>query len=390
MRKLLGNIAIVVLSTVVTLGILELILQFVYPAHESWRMYSVPDPELGWTLEPGAEFNRYSPGGLVKVRYNAQGFRDSDFSESRDENALRIVVLGDSYMEANMVSLDQVFHKQLERIARSDGRKFITFNLGVAGYGTLQEYLTYKKNGGKLKPDLVLLAFYLHNDIKNNSEQLNASAKLTRGGKRKRPYLEQSDETQWRINPPDYSTINEEYLKRRNSLSFQIKYKSVLLTLMRNTGRALTSKFNAFESDSRLNLHRCESDERFLPSFRTTERIIRRLKTDVEAAGAQLVVFSVPAMFDTDTAFAQELELKAKSDGTELCVKDSPAYQKLAEILNRNGVEYIDLRPAFFKEAGGDAGELFVIGDWHWNGKGHAIAARAVYESLKTKGYLAR
>jgi hypothetical protein len=29
-----------------------------------------------------------------------------------------------------------------------------------------------------------------------------------------------------------------------------------------------------------------------------------------------------------------------------------------------------------------------VRGDWHWNGKGHALAARGVYDALKAKGLL--
>lgn len=54
MKKWVANILLLVGATVVSLVVLEMVLRFVYPAHESWRLYSIPHPELLWSLEAGA------------------------------------------------------------------------------------------------------------------------------------------------------------------------------------------------------------------------------------------------------------------------------------------------------------------------------------------------
>ena len=47
--------------------------------------------------------------------------------------------------------------------------KFSVINSGVSGWGTDQEYLFLKREGFKYSPDVVVLAFLIVNDIRNNS-----------------------------------------------------------------------------------------------------------------------------------------------------------------------------------------------------------------------------
>lgn len=388
MRAWVGNLLLVVGSVMVTLVVAELVLQFVYPSHATWRLHRIPDRELGWVLEPGAHYTRHVPGTFVDVRYNSEGFRDSEPTDASTKTGTRIVVLGDSFMEANMVPLGQVFHKQLERMAAADGKSLTTYNLGVAGYGTLQEYLTFRKSGGPRKPDLVLLAFFLHNDIVNNAEHMNLGPQAKRGGKRKRPFLDESDETQWRIRKPDYDYIQQRYLRNKNSWSFRLKHDSVLLTLVRHAGRALKSKTQAFHGRGALAMHRCDSATSHKQAWATTERILKRLKQEIESAGARLVVFSVPALFDSDMVAARELERLANDKQRVLCVEESPGYRELSSILERNDIAYVDLVPAFRDAVTNSERSMFVRGDWHWNGEGHELAARRVYDALRSRGYL--
>lgn len=390
MKKWIANILLGFCAALLTLVLLEIALRFVYPAHESWRLYSIPDPELGWALQPGAQFTRQVPGSFVKVQYNAQGYRDTDWDAPVAGGATRIVVLGDSYMEANMVPLEAVFHKQMERLAVAEGRQLKVWNLGVAGYGTLQEYLAYKKAGSKRKPDLVLLAFYLHNDVRNNAEHLNISAQALRAGKRKRPFLDEENESDWLIHKPDFEEIQKKFLKRKTSLSFRIRHNSVLLTLFRNARRTVWSYINPLHSAGALSMHRCNSSELYEKAWLTSERILGRLKQEVEADGAQLVVFSVPALFDVDLSAVREHEKNSGDVGPKLCIENSPGYARLREVLHRNGIIYVDLVPTFRTAATKEKRNLFVIGDWHWNSEGHALAAQSVYDALKMQELLAQ
>lgn len=323
----------------------------------------------------------------MRVRYNSAGFRDSEH-ENPSPEAKRIVVLGDSYMEANMVPLGEVFHEQLERLLENDGRKADIWNLGVAGYGTLQEYLVFRKSGAPLKPEVVLLAFYLHNDVLNNAHHLNAAAMETRAGKRKRPYLDEGDESEFRALPPDYDEMRKTFERRRNSVFFRIKHNSVLWSFLRNARRAFEPSRETL-SGGVLAMHMCNGAAGDEKAWRTTERILVRLKKEVAQTGAKLVVFSVPAIFDADTSIVKGLEEEGGTAAPKFCLETSPGYAKLRAVLESIGIDYVDLVPAFRETVSDEGQDLFVRGDWHWNGKGRALAARSVYDALKAKGLLA-
>ena len=135
-------------------------------------------------------------------------------------------------------------------------------------------------------------------------------------------------------------------------------------------------------------MHRCDSAGRYRKAWATTERIFKRLKQEIESAGARLVVFSVPALFDSDMDAARELERLANDKHRVLCVQKSPGYRELSSILERNGIDYVDLVPAFRNAVTDKKRNMFVRGDWHWNGEGHELAARHVYGALRSRGYL--
>lgn len=387
MRKWIEKIALVLATTAVTLVLLELALLAVYPAHEAWKLKSLPDPEFGWVLKPGADYRRQVPGALVHVNYNAQGFRDIDGDAPVPQGALRVVVLGDSFMEANMVPPEQVFHKQFERLAERDGRTARSWNLGVRGYGTLQEYMAYEKAGAARMPDLVLLAFYLHNDVRNNAEHLNAGAKSGRGGNRKRPFLDEAAQ-EWRILPPDFETIRADIEKLNNSFWLRVRHSSVLLTLIRQASDWFKPDALVSRGSATLSMHMCDGGKAYNKAWRTTERILARLKRDVESRGGQLAVFSVPAIFDVDTSAVRDIAGPDAANEYEACVENSPGYARLQSVLESNGIAYIDTRPAFREAIEGKGQNLFVKGDWHWNGAGHETAARVVYDTLKARNLI--
>ena len=62
-------------------------------------------------------------------------------------------------------------------------------------------------------------------------------------------------------------------------------------------------------------------------------------------------------------------------------VEDRVHQAWLAE-LEAGGIDYVDLRPAF--EAGGNPLGYHFDMDGHWNPEGHALAARALREHLRT------
>lgn len=385
--KLSANILLSICAAVLTILALELALQVLYPAHNHWKAYKQPDAELGWVLEADARYTRQVSGAFVQVTYNRDGYRDDDFGRPVPDDATRVVVLGDSFMEANMVPLQDVFHKQLQRLAAKENRTLVAYNLGVAGYGTLQELLALRSSGKKLKPDLVLLGFFPHNDIRNNTFALNVAA-ADKYGRRKRPYAVQSRDGNWVFLKPDFPLLQKAYLKQKNSLVRRLRNRSVLATMVNEAIDSFETPAEYFRQGSTLLVHECTLSPHYETGWKTTEFLFRLLKKEVEALGARLFVFSVPSISEADSGLGSRLSKSARAFGLELCIEDSPAYRRLRQILDSNGIPYLDLLPDFRRAVSDEGRELFAQGDWHWNSAGHALAARRVYDALKSQELL--
>ena len=123
------------------------------------------DPVLGWRFTPnyqGVEKNVDFLKGY-RIRINREGFRDREFSAEKPAGKKRILVLGDSFTFGTGVEQEETFPKVLERRLGQEA-----FNWGVAGYSTDQELLLLEKEGLRYRPDLVILALYLGNDLMDN------------------------------------------------------------------------------------------------------------------------------------------------------------------------------------------------------------------------------
>ncbi len=141
----------------------------------SYPIFMTRDKYTGTVLLPGAS-GWFRKEGEAYVRINSDGWRDRERSQVKPENTLRIAILGDSFTEARQVPLENTFASVTERELRGcqalAGRKVEVLNFGVSGYGTAQELITLRRHVWDYSPDIVLLAAFLGNDIKNNSREV--------------------------------------------------------------------------------------------------------------------------------------------------------------------------------------------------------------------------
>src|SRR3954467_10533743 len=166
------NLAVALVSVAVALVLGEMALRvvgFSYP--NFWR----PDPVVGTVLAPGMEgWQRDEGSAYVKV--SAQGLRDREHSVAKPAGTYRTAVPGGSYAEAMQVDRERacwaLLPKKLEACGFGGGKKVETVNFGVAGYGTAHELLTLQTRVWPYSPDMVLLAFFPGNDVRNNSKDL--------------------------------------------------------------------------------------------------------------------------------------------------------------------------------------------------------------------------
>ncbi len=112
------------------------------------------DPLLGWSGRPGAHIPNYY-GPAIGVRINAQGLRaDRDFSQELLPDRQRIICLGDSFTFGHGVRADEAWPARLQEMA--PGQEAV--NMGQEGYGLDQMLLWYRRDGGRLRHQLVILA----------------------------------------------------------------------------------------------------------------------------------------------------------------------------------------------------------------------------------------
>jgi hypothetical protein len=119
----------------------------------------------------------YLPGAVedyaTPVALNDLGFHDRDYSPQRPSpSTYRIMVLGDSYVAAWEVPLDETFHKRLEaRLAKEDPLGRGSYQVIAVGQGRSAqeaEIEWLRKYGPVYKPNVVLLLFFCGNDFMEN------------------------------------------------------------------------------------------------------------------------------------------------------------------------------------------------------------------------------
>ena len=394
----LANLVLACTSICLTLGAAELVLRSIVPLDpRSPSEFRVPDPALGWVLEADANYVYQMPEAVVHVSYNSQGWHDVEHEVKKPDGVFRILILGDSFMEAYSVELEDAFPRRVEALARSAGSNTEVINAGVAGYGTLQEYLMFEENGQLYAPDLVLLGFLVANDLMNNSAEIESLLGPGRAQRDARPFLNPDEPAAWMIIPGDFDGAQRRYVQQREFLANQrakLTERVIALRMLHETIRKIAKAEENPESGSSVEQRTIEAEElallgvnycgepvEYTRAWDTTERILSRLKSDVEALGAQLVVFTVPGLEEVSLESYEAVNGRIAFP-EKLCIEEAPGHQRLSQILTELDIEMIPLLPEFRRVMREDGALLYRLSDQHWNPDGHALAADLVVTEL--------
>lgn len=133
------------------------------------------DPQFGFNFQPDAEIRHTNNSDFWTINHsNSIGFLDREPAMPKPDGVFRIMVIGDSFVEAAQVKIRDKFQVLLED--RLDGfmdRDFDTVALGYSGTGQINQLPFYETFAPRLDPDLVIL-LVVGNDISNNSAVLEA------------------------------------------------------------------------------------------------------------------------------------------------------------------------------------------------------------------------
>lgn len=398
MKPALLRIVALVVSVVVSILFLECALRLqtygsITPLSGE-HVLRMPHDTRGWTLRPGGSAHQRNLDFDVTVEINDQGLRDRPHAHAKPEGVFRIVVLGDSFMEAYQVALEDSLPYRLQE-ALAD-RRVEVVNLGIGGYGTAQELRYLQEEGLRYQPDLVLLAFFTGNDIQNNLRELQVDSFGPDDPKVwGRPYATTTGldaPLVWTEPDAERMRREAERAERKRSGWLRRAWKLVEPTVLGNRLSQLwaraAARFGAPPADPGAHfgwpfLERYESpvwDRAWL----VTRRLILALRDESRAAGAEFAIVIVPAKLQVEASF-REL---ARAQYPDVAFDEDRINRALTAFAAAHDIPLYDPTPALVART--EAGESLYhqIEDHHWNARGHERVTAGLIEALDRKGLL--
>ena len=129
------------------------------------------DPSKGWIPKPNLRDVKAFNNKILNT--NSKGLRGKkDFPYLKNNERLRILILGDSFTFGDEVSDDETYSYYLQEMLPHTE----VINMGVHGYGHDQMLILFKEEGVKYQPDIVILGF-LQLDMSRNLLEFRDYAK---------------------------------------------------------------------------------------------------------------------------------------------------------------------------------------------------------------------
>jgi len=176
-RNLFTNVLLLLFSTIISILALEQSYRFYLFGNASFSIYKMNSinglgelgllrqsdyPEIVYELVP----NTNTLHKLVILETNSAGLRDKEYSIAKTDDDFRVAVIGDSFVMADGIAIEETFHSLLEEKLNNERRDFTYqfINFGVSAY-SLRQYLEVMKHKAlEYDPDLILVGFCPRND----------------------------------------------------------------------------------------------------------------------------------------------------------------------------------------------------------------------------------
>ncbi len=225
------------------------------------------NPELGHRHRPNADSHLMG----VHVRTDSRGFRSAEIPDRTPDGTARIAFVGDSTTMGWGVAERDLFSEQILEALRASGRKVDGYNTGVGNHNTLQELTLFRETGATLKPDIVVLSYFI-----NDAEPV-----------------------------PAYNAVG--WLDRHSAFWVVLNYR--LDALSRQFGEAPDWKkyYRELYNDN-------------AAGWAQTRRALAGFETTAKDIGAQLVVFNLPELREFKPYPFQDVTDKVRADVEKLGV----------------------------------------------------------------------
>jgi hypothetical protein len=316
-----------------------------------------PDRQLGWSLTPSWQGTHQHHDFQARYSTNAHGFRGAD-ARQHDRRARMIAILGDSFTFGTGVNDDEPFPARLDRESPSRRR---VYNFAVPGYSTDQEILLFERTVAPLRPQTVIVAVYLGNDLFDN--QLTAALQVRRG-------------------KPKFDLVNGRLILRNSPVVLDGTESGTSPTLLsmvlggesgpRTFGRQLEARSYLFRWGVELFARARPADPAFearnAPALDLFWAIVDRLGNGPSAPEVVLALLAGRSYVEAPGSLSAEFQEFFR--------------RKLDAGAARHGVRVIDVASAMRALFVETREALFYANEGHLTAAGHAVATRVVGDAL--------
>jgi hypothetical protein len=288
--------------------------------------------------------------------------RDREHSLNKKEGTFRILLLGDSFMEALQVPFDKSFPNLLQdRLVESSHRSVEIINCAVSGWGTDDQLEYLEQYGLKLQPDLILVGMTIHNDVFDNLEEkfhTFANGKLLAKPRYEMPWLQ-------------YRSLKiKDFLASHFHLTQLLRKYIYRKLVVKTTERLDVHLSQLIRRDESIHLQR---------GWDMTFQLFNRIQESGHSVGAETVVFLIPLSIQL---YGERLAKLLTDHGATRDEIDLEKPQtKMVRFGQVSGIEIIDLFPNFLDRVQEDQ-RILHVADGHWNAEGHRLAVDVVSREL--------
>jgi len=317
----------------------------------------IPNAEYIWVAADRKEFEQL-------VKYNSRGLHDHEYDYKKGDNTKRILVFGDSFVEAVQVKKEENFCKLIEKDLNSGDSpdNFEVLNMGVSAYSPILEYLYLKNEGLKYDPDMIVVVFFM-NDV---YEDLLHKA-----------YAE-FDAEDLPLSVPFYEPDKTKELKGRKG--FERKLSASVKNLLNRSKVYVFFKKKLYRILAMMKLKELEPEsEAFFilynnasakekEAWNDTFRYILGMKELAESIGAGFLFVTIPVepqLIDKKGSAASYFYFTEQPD-SERCET------KIKDFCARHDINYISMLDEFRKR---ESKGLYFKKNGHFNAKGHREVA---------------
>jgi hypothetical protein len=318
-------------------------------------------PNLRWTGRPRSDLESgwNLPRSLrvpLTFTYDGGGYRNA-----RERDRADVALIGDSYVEGLYVSDEQTVARRLEELLDRS-----VVNLGVAGYGTLQELIVLRRDALPLRPQVIVWFFFEGNDLYNDHAFENMMLALQEG------HADPSAPTRSRGWKSSLVRQADRSLRRALDpiVAARCPHSAVMASGPHQGATVLFADYAAAPWTAWE-----------LERWRRTGQTLLEGARLTQAAGSRLLLVYVPIKF---RVYEGMVRFPASSDLSRWALWPLP--RLFSEFCAANAIACLDLTEPL--RAAVRTGQMpYAATDTHWSPEGHALAAAQLRAALAQLGW---